>query len=309
MTRRTWRSLAVIASSAGLVVAALVPAHAAATTWRSWGGLLSSAPDAVNEYSGDQDVFVRGTDFKLYWRVGHSGVPTGSWQRLSGAMNLTSNPSAAIDDTGTLPIHVFARGAGNHLYYRSGPPWTAWTSLGGVLTSGPDAVVFGAFGSVYVFARGADKALWYRHFTGTAWGAWKSLGGVITSEPGATATVGTLYVFARNSSNGLAYRTFNGTSWSGWLPLGGVLASAPDASYDGARVAVAAVGTDHAIRYRTRTAAGWAAWRVLGGVATSGPSLSGQPEGGAPTGDTYVYVRGSGNHLWVARVCDPSRCY
>ncbi len=61
-------------------------------------------------------------------------------------------------------LDLFAKGTDGALYYKqwnSTTGWSASTSLGGVLTSGPAAVSKGA-GAITVFVRGSDGALWSR---------------------------------------------------------------------------------------------------------------------------------------------------
>src|SRR5207245_2875718 len=103
-----------------------------------------------------------------------------------------------------------------------------WQSLGGVLTSDPDAAAPAATRED-VFARGGDGALWHRKFDDTNWLAWKSLGGSITSDPGSVSWgAGRLDVFARGRDNALWHRTWDGINWLAWESLGGSLTSAPD---------------------------------------------------------------------------------
>ena len=63
----------------------------------------------------------------------------------------------------------------------SGGPWSAWTSLGGVVTSDP--VAFLSKDALVVFARGTDDALWVTSQTPQGVAGWSNLsrvGGVIT---------------------------------------------------------------------------------------------------------------------------------
>ena len=53
-------------------------------------------------------------------------------------------------------------------------------------SDGPGAAS-AAPGQIDVFARGADDALWTRHFDGSGWGGWSSLGGVLNSTPAAAS--------------------------------------------------------------------------------------------------------------------------
>ena len=101
---------------------------------------------------------------------------------------LSGAAAAALNSDGRLEI--FAIGTDHALWHiwQTAPhagPWSAWSSLGGVITSTP-AVAVNTDGRIEVFARGTDGALW--HIWQTAphagpWSTWSSLGGSITSDP------------------------------------------------------------------------------------------------------------------------------
>src|SRR5207245_10731019 len=59
---------------------------------------------------------------------------------------------------------------------RSSDLYKGATSVGGVLTTPPDASAFGS--NEDVFARGTDNALWQAHFVNGTFSGWTSLGGV-----------------------------------------------------------------------------------------------------------------------------------
>ncbi len=126
-----------------------------------------------------------------------------------------------------------------------------WESLGGVLTSGPDASSW-APGRLDVFARGTDSALWHRWWDGSAWRGWESLGGVITSGPDVCSwAANRLDVFARGTDNALWHRWWDGSAWRGWESLGGMLTSDPSAvSWANGRIDVFVRGTDNALWHK-----------------------------------------------------------
>jgi outer membrane protein assembly factor BamB len=166
-------------------------------------------------------------------------------------------------------------------------------SLGGVLTSGPDASSWGA-GRLDVFVRGTDNALYHRGWAGNTWGAWHSLGGVLTSDPGAVSWgPNRIDVFVRGSDLALYHRVWNGV-WHDWEPLGGVLTSGPDvASWSDNRLDVFVRGTDDALYHQVWDGSRWSGWESLGGGLTSGPSaVSWGPN------HIDVFVRGTANGLW-----------
>jgi hypothetical protein len=124
-------------------------------------------------------------------------------------LQLASAP-AAISAMGPNRIDVFAMGDDNALWHKfwdgtSGGPkgtWNDWESLGGNLTSGP-AVTTHGYGTIDVFVRGADDALWYLGYAG-GWQNWQSFGGVLASRPAAASQeLGSFDIFAIGTDGGL----------------------------------------------------------------------------------------------------------
>ena len=128
------------------------------------------------------------------------------------------NPATASRGPGD--TWVFARAGDGQIVERhlSGGKWTAWSSLGGALTSGPAATDLG--NTIYVFARGTDGAIYQNANSGSGWSGWRSLGGgATTSAPAAEQRRGRQYIdlAARGGSNQLWVRTFTaGTGWGAW---------------------------------------------------------------------------------------------
>jgi len=139
--------------------------------------------------------------------------------------------------------------AGIRALYGAGTRWSAWESLGGVLTSGV-GVSSWASGRLDTFVRGTDNALWHKWFSG-GWSGWESLGGVLTSGPGVSSWAsGRLDVFVRGTDNAMWHKWFSG-GWSGWESLGGVLTSDPDAvSWGPNRIDTFVRGTDNAMWHK-----------------------------------------------------------
>lgn len=206
------------------------------------------------------------------------------------------NHDIYFDSVGNV-LSTFVRGNDNGLWYRQydGATWGSWTSLGGIITSDPDAVSYN--GNRYVFIRGTDNGLWYRRYDGT-WSNWISLGGIINSAPGVAEANGKLFVFARGTDNALWYRTFDSTSsspWGPWLSLGGVINSGPGAMRLGTPTNLLYVftrGTDNALWYRTYNGNSWSGWTSLGGITSYDPDAT------ALGGKIYVFSRGNDGVLW-----------
>jgi hypothetical protein len=174
------------------------------------------------------------------------------------------------------------------------PPPPGWQSLGGLLTSSP-AGSSSATTFADAFVRGADNALWHRHWDGTSWGAWESLGGTLTSDPTAvSAGASRTDVFVIGTDKAMWHRSFNGTTWSAWDSVGGTATTAPAAaSWGPTRLDVVVGGTNHGLWHRAWDGTGWGAWDPVGGLVTSNPSLV---SWGA--GRLDVFVRGTDNGLW-----------
>ncbi len=209
------------------------------------------------------DYLIRDSERSL-WRI--SSGP-GVWIDHGGF--LTSPPRPVW--TGAA-IWVFARG-GNHGLWaidvtNAGP----WIPLGGQLTSAPAPVSLGG-GSLAVFVRGGDRALWMRRRNGAVWKPWESLEGELAGAPAASAGPGgRIDVVALAPGGGLVHRGFDGSAWGPWSDLGGeaadepaIVAGPPD------RADVFARGSKGDLVHIARNGAAWSAWESLDGALGSVP--------------------------------------
>ena len=211
----------------------------------------------------------------------NGGVPTTDTLGYCSACN-THTSTWADDDGGFLRVFV-------------GQYYAGWSSLGGGLTSGPDAASSGA-GAVDVFVRGTDNGLWRLSWNGSSWANWQPLGGGLTSDPGATAVGTRTDVFVRGTDNQLWMKSANSGVFGDWKPLGGVLSSGPDAdSWSGptAHEDVFARGTDGQLWHKWSDNGTWYFWEPLGGGLSADP---GAVSWGANRID--VFVRGTDHQLW-----------
>jgi hypothetical protein len=169
-----------------------------------------------------------------------------------------------------------------------------WTSLKGVLISGPDAASWSST-RADVFAVGQDHGLWQDTWNGTAWAGWGPLGGVITSDPGAVSWgVNRIDVIGRGSDGALYHRSSDGTSWSAWDRLAGGLTFGPDlASWGAGRLDLFITGLDHALWHTYWTGSGWAGWERLGGYLTSSPAAVSWS-----ANRIDIFARGVDNQMW-----------
>lgn len=221
------------------------------------GGRTGSAP-ATTTYGSKTAVAVRGTDNRVWLRTGTPGHFSG-WHSLGG--KTYHGPALVGDSSGRLD--VFVTGTNRALFVRSyvpGDGWTGWRSLGGILSTGPGAVL--ADGSADVFAAGTDRAVWARSRTRGHWGRWHSLGGRTPSAPAASydASRGHEIVAVRGTNNAVYVRE---VGRSGWKSLGGRTYSGPGTAMSGSSIAVAVRGTDNRVYSRT-LAGSWSSRWVRG---------------------------------------------
>jgi uncharacterized protein YvpB len=159
------------------------------------------------------------------------------------------------------------------------------------------AVTSPAMNRLDTFIRGADNALWQKHWDGSGWSGWQSLGGLLSAEPTSVASAGgRIDVFIRGADFALWHRVFDGTSWGGWQSLGDRLVSGPAvASSAPGRLDLFAVGADQSLSYKSSTDNGatWSAWSSLGGQLTAEPAAVSRA-----TGQIDVFGRGSDAALW-----------
>ena len=172
-------------------------------------------------------------------------------------------------------------------------PSAVGVSLGGGLTSGPAACPTGN-GTMTVFARGEDNAIWFARGSTGGFGDWTSIGGGLTSGPAACSPQpGRIDVFARGEDNAMWHTWFDG-GWHDWVSRGGGFTSGPAACSTGnGTMTVFARGEDNAIWFARGSTGGFGDWTSIGGGLTSGPAAcSPQP------GRIDVFARGEDNAMW-----------
>merc|ERR1711988_229039 len=224
------------------------------SSWRSLGGALTSLPSASLDTEGLLHVFARGPDRGM-WHKAQQGeceprsVKWTDWESLGGV--LASGPRVPYLNDAVGFIQVVAR-ASDKAYWekrqmtdaspsadnstQADLAWSDWSCMGGIFTSGP-ASILGTDGTVEMFGRGPDKALWHKsqYYDGAnlAWKKWVSHGGLLSTGPevGSRAD-GLLQVSARGLDKNIYTKTqsvtANGTlEFSHWENLGGSTKSFP----------------------------------------------------------------------------------
>ena len=219
------------------------------------------------------------------------------------APGVVPGASTLVSSTQGDTIRIFYQQVNHSLITVFGPWASEWgkpQNLGGRLTSGPAAITIkaasGKVASTWVFARGTDKAVHYRHYSGVRaqWGPWTRLGGrKAVGAPGVTCLsrpASLPVVFVRGTDGALWQRSLSGGRW---ISRGGHLASAPVplpavAGTCPGRLDVFALGTDHAVWEFTR------AWHLVGGKSAVAPAAV-----RLPSGETDLFIRGTDHALWM----------
>jgi Beta-lactamase enzyme family len=226
--------------------------------WVDVGGSTVSDPDAASPApDAFPEVFSIGTDSAVW----HAMWLNNRWTWFSVGGLCTSGPASVY--SGPTRLDVFCRGTDGHLWtntWRQPSGWSGWSSVGGFITSDPDAASAGDADTLTVVARGLDNALWM--FTANA-GTWsyQSLGGICTSGPGATFSgPDRLDVFCMGTDGQPWTRTWKQAGgWSGWSGIGGSAVSDPDGVSlgDGSLPRVFARGVDGSTYQWLLTNKGW----------------------------------------------------
>ncbi len=162
--------------------------------------------------------------------------------------------------------------------------WSGWASLGkpttGSLTSSPCAISRQT-GTIDVYVRGTDGAVWERPYYSGTWHDWYIVGGQVAAGtgPGASGWSGREDVFIEGTDGAMHQTTWTSSSgWSsGWVNLGGHLTSSPGAvSRSSGIISVYVRGTDGAVWERPYSSGAWQGWYNLGGVLApgTGPAVS-----------------------------------
>jgi len=224
---------------------------------------------------------------------------------VAGALAVCSLNASNLD--------LFVNGTDGALWWKhwdSQTYYSAWTSLGGHLTSDP-AAVHSALG-MYVFGRGADGALWAKKTTngGVSWSNWYEIGGRLLPGTGPAA-----YAWG-NSTNGrigwlvtgmdhALWHTWNDSAGHhDWESIGGYLTSSPAATSRGyGLIDVSGRGADGALwqsEYTLKSIKGneWSVWTTLGGKIAPGTGPAACSWVGSQSFNLDVFVQGMNGALY-----------
>jgi hypothetical protein len=267
--------------------------------WQALGGGLTGGPGVASWGGQHLEVFVRGTDQRLYKNARSGYAPWTGWS-LFGPEVVTSDPAAIA--TQRYRLDVVARHGDNAMWMKSwnGWSWSAWTSLSGVFTSGPALASFDQY-RLDVFGRGTNNALWQRTRSGSSWGSWTQVAwNPIASDPAAVSSqYGRIDVVAVGTDGQMYWIQWdhNQGTWTNWVGLGGQFIGSPAISSPrwGA-LEVFGQGTDGRLYNLSFNGAAWGTqWRQV-----SPDAVTSSPDAVNIDGHAHVVARDSnGQGSWL----------
>ncbi|MBC7558481.1 MAG: hypothetical protein H7270_03845 [Dermatophilaceae bacterium] len=267
--------------------------------WAGWfqvsGGIASpgghgSPVTSIARYSGHLDLFVVGTDNRIYscwWDV--SGGWS-SWFALGGLIAATgSTVNVVARYTDHLDLFTTASdGKIMSTWWDARSGWAGWFQVsGGVAAAGATVTAIARYPfHLDLFTVGTDNRIyscWWDDRSG--WSGWFQLGGLV-ARPDSTVTVLARYpdhldLFTTASDGKIMSTWWDARSgWAGWFQVSGGVASPGSPVTAISRYSnhldLFVVGTDNRI-YSTwwHDTTGWAGWfNVSGGIAKPGSEVA-----------------------------------
>ncbi|MGH3655741.1 MAG: peptidoglycan DD-metalloendopeptidase family protein [Micromonosporaceae bacterium] len=211
--------------------------------WAGLGGVTIADPAGIATGSGRLDVFVLGTNYRLYVNTWKSGQPWSGWRQLS-TIAFTSSPAVAKRYDGGIDIAI--RGSGNdiyHGYYNLSTNAVTFRNLGGAMTSAPALLASQTGDRLTVFVRGPNGNLYSRMWSAynqpDGWYSWVDHGVGIFGRPAVTSRGGyKVDVFYQAAGDDVMMHWYSpdGTTWSSSYrsSLGGPVYAAPGVHANGA---------------------------------------------------------------------------
>ncbi|RYG05633.1 MAG: hypothetical protein EOO02_03205 [Chitinophagaceae bacterium] len=191
------------------------------TEWKDLGGKVKGEVGAIALTPKLAQVFARGDDNGLYMSHCLSDSPANKWELLDDSLKLFSSPVAIR--CGNFPAVFSSLGNGNVIYKANKDgKWLAWENLGGVI-KGDVAAVTPSEGTIDLYVRGSDNALWQQYFANGKWSGWFKIDGsmpltsspvVISHHPNHRA------VFVHSKDGTIFHKKWDGSKWHPWESLG-----------------------------------------------------------------------------------------
>jgi hypothetical protein len=214
-----------------------------------------------------------------------AGAPAG---RLQAGPALVTSGSSVV---------VFGPGGNDQLYMTTcgitaGSTCSAWTSLGGDITSKAGAVSPGRDDADYsVYAQGTNGAVWGRDHSSAGWGPWYTTGGGLYPGTGPSAAFisGHVWLLVTGGSGASGSLYIQEVGVTGFDPAGGGLSTATPAltTITGALVGFARGAPGNVAYYHRFQSGAATGWTSFGGVFSSGLAAS-------SNGTTTTHVFGIG---------------
>ncbi|HZM75064.1 MAG TPA: hypothetical protein VFC19_05020 [Candidatus Limnocylindrales bacterium] len=260
------------------------------------GGAMLSAPAAVTQ-GGQGNLFIRGTDDRIYQTSWTLAGWSGGWSEVPGNGFTQDTPAAAVLGSS---LFAFVRG-GDRIYVnrRNSTLWTGWGEVpgNGFTNDAPAAAVLGS--NLYAFVRGTDDLVYVNRFNGSSWTGWGAVpgSGFTQDAPAAVAYEGNLYLFTRDDTRIYVNVLYGGSFWGGRVEVdgngAGVSAPAAAASTDhGINLVVR--GADNAIYLNRFHISTWSGWGEIPNSAT--PDAPGVA---LISSQLSTFVRGFDNKIYV----------
>jgi hypothetical protein len=281
--------------------------------WSGWSqvpgnGFTSSGP-ATTFYNGNDYVFVRGTNNRIYANT----LTETTWSGWSEVPGHGFTPSAPAATTFKNTLNLFVRGTDNKIFMNTliGASWSGWSQVpgNGFTIDTPAAL------GMSLFVRGTNDHLYVNTFSGTTWSGWSEVPGNGLTLSGPTTAVsiapgGTfLNLFVRGTNDHLyVNRTSGGTTWSGWseVPGNGLTPSGPAATLLafnlGNTLYLFIRGPDNKIYVNTfANGTTWSGWSEVpgNGFTPDAPGTSSFATSEFGAGQVNLFVRGTNNRIYV----------
>jgi len=191
------------------------------TAWSGWsalGGFTYASPAAAaRRDTSIVDVFTRGADNAIYHRYRNGSIWSSGWASIGAPPGGASSAPAAVSN-GPGRVDVLVRGADSAIWRTTWTTsWSAWTSVGGLVTSSAPAVTSRGTDRLDLFVRGTDGQVYRSVNNGGGWSGWVPLGGATISGPAAVATsANRIDLWARGTNNALQHKFWTPSGWSAW---------------------------------------------------------------------------------------------
>jgi hypothetical protein len=249
---------------------------------------LATGPAAFDPQTGEQDLFVGGTNGTAFQDSRDSAGTWSGWSNLSG--DILSRPSAVFDPLdGAMEVYARSTSGTVEDYQLPGAGWSGWGDLGGAIQGSPSAVYNPLDHAMEVFTTGTNGTAWVDSWTPAgSWSGGKNLGATLGSGPEAIydPVSDSLEVWGSGTNGTVWMNSWTSAgSWAGWKNMGGDISGTPSAVYDPLDGALEVYGHgpgDLVYEDYQPPGGSWSGWLSRGGSAIQGsPSAVYDPLGDA----------------------------